>query len=74
MQADADRSSVEGPEVYFYSSDGDEPPHVHVDHGGRTTKVWLRNLKVAYNDGYSKREVTAILDVVDRNRERLVEA
>jgi hypothetical protein len=63
-----------GRRFYFYSSDGDEPPHVHVDHSGRTIKVWLGNLKVAHNDGYSMRELTAILDVVDRHRGRFVEA
>lgn len=47
---------------------------MHVDHGGRTIKIWLRTLKVAYNDGYPMHEVTAILDTVDRNRERLLEA
>jgi hypothetical protein len=62
-----------GRRFYFYSSDADEPPHVHVDHSGRTIKIWLDTLKVAYNDGYPMREVTAILDIVDRNRERLLE-
>jgi len=38
------------------------------------TKVWLRNLKIAHNDGYSMRELTAILDVVDRHREQFLEA
>jgi hypothetical protein len=47
---------------------------VHVDHGGRTIKIWLPSLKVAYNDGYSMREVTVILDMVDRHREQLLEA
>ena len=47
---------------------------MHVDHGGRTIKIWLDTLKVAYNDGYPMREVTAILDVVDGHRERLREA
>jgi hypothetical protein len=59
---------------YFYSSDGDEPPHVHVDHSGRTIKIWLDTRKVAYDDGYKMREVAAILDVVDRSRDRLMEA
>jgi hypothetical protein len=63
-----------GRRFYFYSSDENEPPHVHVDHSGRTIKVWLDTLKVAYNDGYAMRAVTAILDVVDRNRERFLEA
>lgn len=63
-----------GYRCYFYSGDESEPPHVHVDHSGRTIKIWLETLKVAYNDGYPLREVTVILDLVDRNRERLLEA
>jgi hypothetical protein len=51
-----------------------EPPHIHVDHSGRTMKIWLDTLKVAYNDGCPIREVTAILGVVDRNRGRFLEA
>jgi hypothetical protein len=47
---------------------------VHVDHSGRTIKIWLNTLKVAYNDGYPMREVTAILDIVNRNRDRPLEA
>jgi Domain of unknown function (DUF4160) len=38
-----------------------------------TIKIWLPSLKVAYNDGYSMREVTVILDMVDRHREQLLE-
>jgi hypothetical protein len=63
-----------GRRVYFYSSDGDEPPHVHVDHRGRTIKIWLESSGVAYNDGYAMREVTAILRTVDRDRDRFLEA
>ena len=38
---------VAGRRFYFYSSDGDEPPRIHVDHSGRTIKIWLGTLKVA---------------------------
>ena len=62
-----------GRRFYFYSSDEDEPPHVHVDHR-RAHMVWLDTLKVAYNDGYPMHEVTTILDIVDQNRERPLEA
>ena len=47
---------------------------MHVDHGGRTIKVWLDTLKIAYNDGYTMREITAILNVVERNRKGFLEA
>ena len=62
-----------GRRFYFYSSDGDEPPHVRVDHGGRTTKVWVGSSKVAHNDGCSMRELV-ILEVIDRHREPFLEA
>ncbi len=26
---------------YFFSSDGDEPPHVHIDRDDATAKYWL---------------------------------
>ena len=26
---------------YFFSNEGDEPPHVHVDRDAATAKVWL---------------------------------
>lgn len=57
-----------GYRFYFYSGDSHEPPHIHVDHAGRTAKVWLSTLEVAYNDGYSARDLAAVLDVVDQNR------
>ena len=65
---------IRGYRFYFYSSDADEPPHVHVDHRGRTIKVWLETLKIAYNDGYPMRAVAVIVDLVDQNREQLLEA
>jgi hypothetical protein len=28
---------------FFYSSDGAEPPHVHVEHDEKTCKFWLEH-------------------------------
>jgi hypothetical protein len=70
----ANDPEVEGLQVLFLQQRLEEPPHVHIDHSGRTTKVWLQTLKVAYNDGYPIREITAILSVVDEKREQLLRA
>ena len=32
---------------YFYSHEPNEPPHVHVDCGEATIKVWLETAEVA---------------------------
>jgi hypothetical protein len=46
---------------FFYSADGWEPPHVHVASGGREAKIWLHDLAVAANVGYSAREIGEIV-------------
>ena len=36
---------------YFYSHEPNEPPHVHIDRGDATIKIWLDSLDVAKNRG-----------------------
>ena len=64
----------DGYRFYFYSHEPNEPPHVHVDKGGASAKVWLENVALARNMGYKPRELPGILEIVRANRERLWEA
>jgi hypothetical protein len=50
--------------LYFYSSDGDEPPHVHVDRNSFSAKFWLRPVRLAQNHGFSRNELARIQRVV----------
>jgi len=58
----------------FFSGDILEPPHVHVYHGSKQTKIWLRSLQVEWNRGYNKAELNRILKLVEENRALLLEA
>ena len=53
----------------FYSSDMQEPPHVHIAKDGGSAKVWLLDLDVAYQHGYNEREMKDLLAVVAENRD-----
>lgn len=53
----------------FYSSDGAEPPHVHIVKDGKSAKVWLNRLEVAYRHGYTDQQMRALLAVIDKNRD-----
>jgi hypothetical protein len=58
---------------FFYANEGSplEPPHVHVEQGGREAKIWLRpDVRVAYNDGFSAKTLREVLDLVTVQRER----
>jgi hypothetical protein len=59
---------------YFYSHEPNEPPHVHVDHGEATIKVWLAAVEVAKNRGFRAHEIGGILEMVEAHREALLEA
>ena len=59
---------------YFFSHEPNEPPHVHVDRDERTIKVWLEPVIMAKNQGFRGHEINVILDIVELNRESLLEA
>lgn len=60
--------------LYFYSHEPNEPPHVHVDRGELTMKVWLDPVSLAANRGFRPHEINGILKLVEPPRSRLLEA
>jgi len=65
---------VEGYRLYFYSHEPNEPPHIHVDQGGRSVKFWLTPVGVARNLGYTAGELRQIHRLVESNRQLLLGA
>jgi hypothetical protein len=63
-----------GYRFFFYSADGWEPPHVHVVKDGREAKIWLKDLNVAVNLGFSARDLNEIIGATRENRSVFLEA
>jgi uncharacterized protein DUF4160 len=40
---------TDGFRFFFYSNEGHEPPHVHVEKGDGEAKVWLQPVAVVYS-------------------------
>ncbi len=49
-----------GYRFYFFSNEGYEPPHIHVDRGGNSVKYWLGPVRLARNFGFGPVELTVI--------------
>jgi hypothetical protein len=65
----------EGPYcIGFYSTDGGEPRHVHVQRDRRVAKYWLAPTRLAKNRGFAGHELTRIRRIVERHEDRLIEA
>ena len=58
-----------GYRFFFYSADGFEPPHVHVVKDGREAKIWLEDLAVAINMGYSAKDLNEIVQKARAERD-----
>lgn len=43
-----------GYRFFFYSADGWEPAHIHVVKDGKEAKLWLNDVSIAINMGYSR--------------------
>nr|WP_294509635.1 DUF4160 domain-containing protein [uncultured Rhodopila sp.] len=52
---------VDGFRVYFWSHEPNEPPHVHLDKGGASAKVWLEPVRLASNAGFVAHSLGVIL-------------
>lgn len=59
--------------VYFFSNEGDEPPHVHVDRERFSVKFWLGPLELARNIGFKAHELRKIEQLLEDHELELIE-
>lgn len=59
---------------FFFSNEGQEPPHIHVKAGEHEAKFWLDPVDLEVNYGFKSRELKRIRNLVDEHRELLMEA
>ena len=59
---------------FFFSSDRNEPTHVHVKRDGKLAKFWLAPVRMAYNYGFSPTELNRIAALVQEHEAALSKA
>ena len=58
---------------FFYSSDGGEPYHIHVQRDDSIAKFWLDPIRVEYSISFGAAELRRIRSIIVDNRAVLVE-
>ena len=65
----------EGPyRFFFYSADGVEPVHVHIQKGTALAKFWLFPGRLDSSRGFARAELRELERLVVRYQERIAEA
>jgi len=65
---------VEGYRFFFYSLEGSEPPHIHVEHGDNVAKYWLSPVRLAESHGFRSHELARVRSLVIEHRATFEEA
>ena len=60
---------VEGFRFFFFSNEGHEPPHIHVESGACAAKYWLEPVALVYSHGYNSGQLRRLRRLVEGNKE-----
>jgi hypothetical protein len=64
---------VKGYRFFFFSLEGDEPPHIHVEQAERFAKFWLKPVSLAKSRSFRSGELSEIQKIVEENLHTLLE-
>jgi hypothetical protein len=59
---------------FFFSNEGEEAPHIHIQSGDKLAKFWLQMVELAYNRGFRHHELRAIRQVIEERQWVFLEA
>ena len=63
-----------GYRIGFYSSEPDEPPHVHVHKAENEAKFWLAPVQLSWNKGFREADLREIVRILEKNQTELLDA
>jgi hypothetical protein len=64
---------VKGYRFFFFSLEGEEPPHIHVEQAERFAKFWLKPVSLVKSRGFRSGELSEIQKIIEENRDALLE-
>lgn len=65
---------IEGFRFFFFSNEGQEPPHVHVEKGDAYAKIWLDPVRVAHTEGLTRAEMRRMRELTSQHETSFLEA
>jgi hypothetical protein len=65
--------SIKEDQEIFYSLEGNEPPHIHVEHGDKVGKFWLNPVNLASSYGFRSHNLGKLRLLITEHRELFLE-
>jgi len=61
----------EGFRFFFFSNEGNEPIHVHIEKSEKYAKFWLQPISLAYNYKFNTPELGRIKSILDKHNKEI---
>ncbi len=58
---------LDGYRFFFFSNEGNEPVHIHVESGDEYCKYWILPVSLAHSSGYDSSELNKIRKLVEEH-------
>ncbi len=65
---------VRGYRFFFFSREGTEPHHIHVEQAERYAKFWLTPIALAESSGFRSSELRELHNLIELHRESFIVA
>jgi hypothetical protein len=62
---------IDGQRFFFFSNEGTEPMHVHVEKAEKYAKFWLHPVSVAYNYRFNSAELNRLVKLVEARKDEI---
>ncbi|MFH1387659.1 MAG: DUF4160 domain-containing protein [bacterium] len=62
---------INGYRFFFFSNEGNEPKHVHIEKAGKYAKFWLDPIILAVNYGFNSPELKLIEELVENKKKEI---
>lgn len=59
--------AIEGFRFFFFSNEGVEPPHVHVEKADGYAKFWLQPAQLVRSEGLTPAQLRRVRELVEEN-------
>ncbi len=65
---------IDGFRFFFYSNEGNEPPHIHIQNDNKLAKFWLKPVRLAKSTRFTPKELRKLEKLVEENSLKIMEA
>ncbi len=60
---------IKGYRFFFFSLEGNEPPHIHVEYSDKIAKFWLDSVNLASSNGFKSHELSKLRLLIIEHKE-----